>query len=641
MERVRPSPVAAALGRWRGDGTVDIVAGSIIAGVAAYAYEVAGGRVLGAHAFAPVSAFLTIHFLAFVVILLPLEQVVIRRLTVDAARPAVPVGVFGVVTVAAAGGALAAWVGRGRLFDGDAGYALLVAGTVVAHGVFAVARGHLAGRARYRSYGMVSGAAALVRLSVAGVVLALAPSAVAFSAAMVAGPLVVLAWRPFRESVDADPPGGRQPDVVDVAATESHLLAGLMLASAASQALLLGGPVVAALLGAAPAEVSAIFVAFTVFRAPLTLGYNLVARLLPPFTAAAEAGRTERLAAWGRNIALAAVTLAAGGAVGAAWLGPALVEVVFGGDFRPAAAVAALIAAGVMLSGGALFVGQIHVAKGDAGRLADAWLLAVVVTGLALAVPLGDPATRVAVAFVAGESAALVGLVFAMGMPVGRRHETRGTRRIWYPVAKRVVDVAASLVLLTIAAPVAAVVAVRVRRSSPGPALLRQQRVGRDGDRFGLWKFRTMRPDADPRVFAAHLEEIEEAAERGDPHQPHLAIDDDPRLTAIGRRLRRWSLDEIPNLWNVLRGDMSLVGPRPLVPDELELIRRELGAEAVAGRLAVSPGVTGLAQVRGRDDISLAERSALDLEYVSARSISLDLWILLETVRTVLGRRGR
>jgi lipopolysaccharide/colanic/teichoic acid biosynthesis glycosyltransferase len=323
-------------------------------------------------------------------------------------------------------------------------------------------------------------------------------------------------------------------------------------------------------------------------------------------------------------------------------LGPGIVALVFGEGFRPDAAMAALVAAGVMLAGGALFTGQIHVAKGDAGRLADAWLLAVVVTGLVLAVPAPDTGLRVAAAFVAGEAAALAGLVVAMGSSVADRNGTRPSRRVWYPVVKRILDLVASVALLAVAAPVAAVLAVAVRRSSPGPALLRQERIGRDGRRFELLKFRTMPVDADSNVFVAHLRDLEEAAGRGGPGgQPHLAIDDDPRVTGLGRRLRRWSLDEIPNLWNVVRGEMSLVGPRPLVAEEMALIGRELGDEAVAGRLSVPPGITGLAQVRGRDDIALAARSALDLDYVAVRSISLDVWILLQTVRTVLGRRGR
>ena len=189
--------------------------------------------------------------------------------------------------------------------------------------------------------------------------------------------------------------------------------------------------------------------------------------------------------------------------------------------------------------------------------------------------------------------------------------------------------------------PLCVVLAVAVRRDGLGPALLRQERIGRKGEPFAMWKFRTMPPEADAGVFSRHLDEIEEAAASGGPEQPHLAIDHDLRVTRFGRFLRRWSLDELPNVWNVVRGDMSLVGPRPLIADEAALVARLAGPEVANGRLSVAPGITGLAQVRGRDDISLDERSVLDLEYVAARSVSLDLWILIQTTRTVLGHRGR
>jgi len=627
--------------RWRRDGTLDIVAGSIVAGLAAYGYEIAGGRALGAHGFAAVSALLTIHFLAFVVVLLPLEQVVIRRLTLEPDRPGVPVAAVGLVLAAAIGGGVVAWLGRGRLFGGDAIYALLVVATVLTHGGFALARGYLAGRRRFRSYGMTSAAAALVRLAIAGVVLALAPGGVGLGVALVVGPLAVLAWGPLRKSVDDTTPMTTRHEVVDVAAAESHLLAGLMLASAASQALLLGGPIVVAARGATPALVSTVFVTFTLFRAPLTLGYNLIARLLPPLTAAAGAGEAGWLAGWGRRIGVGAALLAVPAAATGWWAGPAVVGAVFGEGFRPGPVVAASVAAGVVLAAGALLAGQIQVARGDAARLADAWLLALATAGIAFAAGGGDPATRVAVAFVCGEAAALLALVFGAMASPAKDGEAHRRRRMTYPVVKRLGDLLVAGVGAVAAVPLAIVVAMAIRVDSPGPVLLRQVRVGRGGAPFAMWKFRTMHYGADPDVFAAHLDEIAEAAERGYGEQPGVGIDDDPRVTRIGRSLRRWSLDELPNLLNVLRGDMSLVGPRPLVADEVGLIARELGDEAVRRRHSVAPGVTGLAQVRGRDNISLAARSALDLEYAAARSVSLDVWILLQTVRTVIGRGGR
>lgn len=178
---------------------------------------------------------------------------------------------------------------------------------------------------------------------------------------------------------------------------------------------------------------------------------------------------------------------------------------------------------------------------------------------------------------------------------------------------KRTVDVVlatAGLVLLT---PLQALVAVLVAVRLGGPVLFRQVRPGRGGEPFELVKFRSMR-SPDPA--------------RG-------LVSDADRLTPLGRRLRSTSLDELPTLWNVLRGDMSLVGPRPLLMQYLSLYSPEQ-----ARRHDVRPGLTGLAQTRGRNALSWEERFALDVEYVERRSLGLDLQILAATVRTVLQRDG-
>jgi lipopolysaccharide/colanic/teichoic acid biosynthesis glycosyltransferase len=132
-------------------------------------------------------------------------------------------------------------------------------------------------------------------------------------------------------------------------------------------------------------------------------------------------------------------------------------------------------------------------------------------------------------------------------------------------------------------------------------------------------------------VFHEHLKAMEQASIED---EYTIKIDDDPRVTAVGARLRRWSLDELPNLWNVLKGSMSLVGPRPLVPEEAELIGFD------NPRFTVKPGVTGYAQVHGRDSISLAERTAFDETYVEERSVRMDTRILLETIATVFRNPG-
>ena len=184
-------------------------------------------------------------------------------------------------------------------------------------------------------------------------------------------------------------------------------------------------------------------------------------------------------------------------------------------------------------------------------------------------------------------------------------------RRRRYDVVKRGVDVVVSATGLVVSAPVQLVTAGVVLVAHGRPVLFRQPRPGRDGVVFELVKFRTMRhPDA------AH-------------------VTDADRLTPVGRFLRSTSLDELPTLWNVLKGDMSLVGPRPRLVEYLPRYTAEQ-----ARRHEVRPGVTGLAQVSGRNGLSWEEKFALDVQYVDRRSLRLDLEILLRTVRSVLGRRG-
>ena len=162
--------------------------------------------------------------------------------------------------------------------------------------------------------------------------------------------------------------------------------------------------------------------------------------------------------------------------------------------------------------------------------------------------------------------------------------------------------------------PVLALLGILVRWKHGAPVLFRQMRAGRDGEPFEILKFRTM------------------TDERGADGQ---LLPDAERLTPFGRWLRSTSLDELPELWNVVRGEMNLVGPRPLLPEYTDHYTPEQ-----ARRLEVKPGITGLAQVSGRNDLSWDERLALDVEYVDTRSWKLDLWILWRTVWTVLSRRG-
>jgi lipopolysaccharide/colanic/teichoic acid biosynthesis glycosyltransferase len=185
-----------------------------------------------------------------------------------------------------------------------------------------------------------------------------------------------------------------------------------------------------------------------------------------------------------------------------------------------------------------------------------------------------------------------------------------------------------ALAALVVLAPLLVMVALAVRRDSPGPAIFRQRRVGRDGAEFTIFKFRTMTTDAEDRVvdLAAHNESAGDLL---------FKIRQDPRLTRLGAVLRRYSVDELPQLVNVALGDMSLVGPRPALPDEVERYDPD-----PRRRLAVRPGITGLWQVSGRSDLSWEETVRLDLHYVDNWSPALDLQILCRTARAVLGHAG-
>jgi undecaprenyl phosphate N,N'-diacetylbacillosamine 1-phosphate transferase len=181
---------------------------------------------------------------------------------------------------------------------------------------------------------------------------------------------------------------------------------------------------------------------------------------------------------------------------------------------------------------------------------------------------------------------------------------------------KRTLDFVIAVILAVLLAPVFLAIALAIRLGSQGPAIFKQERAGRNGVPFGLYKFRTMRPDVDP--FGP---------------SPKSGVD--PRLTRIGRWLREHSLDELPQLVNIVKGDMSLVGPRPLYVSQI----REW-TEHQKKRLLVRPGLTGLAQVSGRGRLTREQKLDLDVEYVSEACLWLDCRILWATAAQVLGRKG-
>ncbi len=217
-------------------------------------------------------------------------------------------------------------------------------------------------------------------------------------------------------------------------------------------------------------------------------------------------------------------------------------------------------------------------------------------------------------------------------VPALSRRRPRWDARRFARSLKRGTDVLAAGTLLLILAPLLLVVLAAVRLDG-GPALYRHLRVGLGGRRFSCIKFRTMVPAAD-QVLAEHLATSPAAASEWSARRK---LSDDPRVTPIGAMLRATSLDELPQLVNVLLGDMSLVGPRPVVAEELH---QHYGAIGEAAYLAGRPGITGLWQVSGRSDLGYRERVALDIRYAADWSLLLDAQILLRTIPAVLTRRG-
>jgi len=199
-------------------------------------------------------------------------------------------------------------------------------------------------------------------------------------------------------------------------------------------------------------------------------------------------------------------------------------------------------------------------------------------------------------------------------------------------VLKRSGDIFFSLTVLTLGSPVFLALALLVKISSRGPVFYVQQRVGRDYRSFGCIKFRTMRRDAD-RILSRLLSE---SADLQEEFRNDFKLRNDPRITRLGRFLRRSSLDELPQFLNVLRGEMSLVGPRPIVRQELPRY-----GDRMEEVLAVRPGLTGLWQVSGRNNLSYDERVALDLRYARHRSVWMDLSIIARTIGVILDPRDR
>lgn len=195
-------------------------------------------------------------------------------------------------------------------------------------------------------------------------------------------------------------------------------------------------------------------------------------------------------------------------------------------------------------------------------------------------------------------------------------------------LAKRLLDIVAACILLVLLTPLFIIIMVLIYHSSPGPVFFKQTRVGRWGKLFTMWKFRSMYLDADAR-----LKEI--MAQNEMTGGVIFKMKNDPRIIPIGRFIRKASIDELPQLWNVLKGDMSLVGPRPALPSEVNQYSLQ-----DRQRLEVIPGITCIWQVSGRSDIPFPQQVQLDVQYIQSQSFWLDIKLLLQTIPAVLLSRG-
>ncbi|HEX9109680.1 MAG TPA: sugar transferase, partial [Longimicrobiales bacterium] len=193
--------------------------------------------------------------------------------------------------------------------------------------------------------------------------------------------------------------------------------------------------------------------------------------------------------------------------------------------------------------------------------------------------------------------------------------------------AKRAFDIVVSSLVLLLLSPVLAAVAIAIKLDSPGPVFFKQRRVGLQGRTFDIFKFRSMYLDAEAR--------LESLRAHNEMSGPVFKMKNDPRITRIGRFIRKTSLDEFPQFWNVLRGDMSVVGPRPPLPSEVRQYKRWQRR-----RLSVKPGITCIWQISGRNNIDFDKWMELDLEYIDQWSLWNDIQICLKTIPAVLGTRG-
>jgi O-antigen/teichoic acid export membrane protein len=374
-------------------GTVWVVVGSLVAAVFAYVFQILGGRLLGAEAFAPIGVLWTVQFLAMQVLYQPLEHLVNREVSNRRAPGMGRVAAFG----AAAGLAAAGILALTRDLYVDHGLYVVFAGLLVsAYALFGYVRGRLAGEGRFRAFAALTAGEATLRL-VAALALVWVGGALGLATAMVLAPLLAIAW--LR-------PSGLPSTRGDLARD----LRPLVAASIFAQGLLGLAPLAVAALGATAATVSVVFMTFTVYRGPLWVMQGVMARLLPVLVELVRVRDHARLRRWMGGIAASAAASAGLAALAGAVLAPPVLAWLVGADFRPSPGFSAMVAAGVVLAGGGGFMNQVLLALGWLRSITAGWAFGfAVATVTALALP-ATPELRVGGAFLLGEVAAVAAL---------------------------------------------------------------------------------------------------------------------------------------------------------------------------------------------------------------------------------------
>jgi O-antigen/teichoic acid export membrane protein len=374
-------------------GTVWVVVGSLVAALLAYAFQIVGGRALGAEAFAPIGVLWTVQFLAIQVLYQPLEHLVNREVSNRRAPGAARVAAFGVTA-----GVLAAVVlgSTGELYVDHALYVPLAGLLVSGYALFGYVRGHLAGQGRFRAFGLVTASEATLRLA-AALALVWAGGARGLAVAMVLAPLVAAFWL-------------RRSGLPSTRGSFARDLRPLVAASVFAQGLLGLAPLVVAVLGATAATVSVVFMTFTIYRGPLWILQGLMARAMPILVGLVRAGDEARLRRWMAGIVLGTGGLAVLGALAGALLAPPVLGWLVGGDFRPSPGFSAMVAAGVLLAAGGGFMNQVLLALGWLRSITAAWALGFALAAVTTLVVPTTPVLRVGVGFLVGEVVALAAL---------------------------------------------------------------------------------------------------------------------------------------------------------------------------------------------------------------------------------------